>query len=569
MPSTTGGVTLFTPEYPIVIRMADLYNPLVTPATGRVIPVLDCLVVDDNYNIWIVVAVDPVTHASTLRPARMFVDNTNAQDDLVSVVSYGNDIFRIYFDPRTNPVDVRPDARLVIFGADVVSYQLVQNPGPSQVVISRNYDASGNYTGVLVPMIKVPTPGADGGLILSPAANSPAPCHTQTILTDGEAITLQAFNSQGAQVAQVSAFAKESIIINEAIYPEPIITGVAIIGSQMRSNNEIYIYQNQSVGSLGLQVVLTYSSGYTRSVPIDHTQCFLYGIEDFIPSYPGLQQTLLAKYYLNSNEVMSMALTTQSREFVSAEINLVVIANGLQAGVKISVIPIWNTHTNGYTLSYFLYSTTRNQVINVTSLVTISSSSHYNPSLFGQPQTLRLQLDMSRAEPTIYTIQTIYSQVCVITLQPLSVTDRYVLKDASNAPIVFGATSTTLNRPAIHYDSLRMQYYIPTTLFPTQTLMLEAFFINASPPYDTTNETQVPMPTHFQLRDPSSGVLLTAAPISVTSYAMAVSIVGAGLPNRYATTGSNMIVEFLAIIGTTRLILYGVPVDVSPGVYSS
>ena len=566
MTSTTGGITLFTPQYPIVIRMEDLYDPTVTPAVGKISPVVGCLVVDvvNNNTVYVVDAVDPNTHISTLSPARMLVSNTNPVDSLVSVISYGNDIFRIYYDLRTLPITVRPDTRIVVFGTDVASYQLVQNPGPSQVVLSRHYDASGNYTGPLAPMAPVISPTGD----TYQGASYATPCSVQSALTDGQEIFMEVFNSQGAQIALISAFAKQSIIINEMISPEPIITSAAITSTQSRPNNEIYIYENQTVASLGLQVVLTYSNGYTRTAPIDQTQCFLYGTEDFIPSYPGLRQTLLAKYYLDTNEVMSSSLAADNVSYVTAEADLVVIANGLVAGVKIAAIPIWSPSSNKYKLAYFLYTTTRDRVINVTGMVTLSPSTPFNGAYYGQPQVLTLQLDMSQAEPTIYSVSTIYQQTVVITLQPLAAVDRYVIKDATNAPLSLGATTSTLHRPTIHYDPSIQQYYVPS-LFASSIPFLQAFYWNANPPYDTTTETQAPSPTHFQLRDPSSGVLLTAAPIAISAYETAVSIMGAGLPNRYAQSGSNLLVEFLEVLSPSNtLILYGIACDTYTGTYN-
>ena len=566
MTSTTGGITLFTPQYPIVIRMEDLYDPTVTPAVGKIIPIVGCLVIDvvNNNTIYVVDAVDPTTHVSTLRPARMLVSNTNPADSLVSVISYGNDIFRVYYDLRTMPITVRPDTRLVVFGTDVVSYRLVQNPGPNQIILSRHYDASGNYTGSLVPMAQVVGPTG----IAYRGASYPTPCSVQSALTDGQEIFLEVFNSQGAQIALVSAFAKQSIIINEMISPEPIITSAIITSTQSRQNNEIYIYENQTVASLGLQVVLTYSNGYTRTAPIDQTQCFLYGAEDFIPSYPGLRQKLLAKYYLDTNEVMSAPLAADNITYVTAEADLVVIANGLQAGVKISIVPVWSAVANKYKLAYFLYTTTRDRVINITGMVTLSPSTPFNGAYYGQPQVLTLRLDMSQAEPTIYPTSIIYQQTVAITLQPLAAVDRYVLKDATNAPLSLGATTTNLHRPSIHYDPSISQYYVPS-LFASSVQFLQAFYWNANPPYDTATETQAPTPTHFQLRDSSSGVLLTASPIAISTYETAVSIMGAGLANRYAQTGSNVVVEFLAVLGgSNTLILFGVACDCYIGIYN-
>ena len=558
-------ITLFTPENPIVINRANLYDPSVNPATGNIIPIVGCLVVDipDNDTIWVVTAVDPNTHASTLMPARMLVSNTNPNDALTSVISYGNDIFRIYYDQRATPADVQPDTRIVVFGADIVSYQLVLNPGSTQTVISRHYDASGNYTGPLAPMAEV----VDSSSHSHPGAFYMLPCHVQTTLTDGQEIFIEVFNSQGAQVALISAFAKPSIIINEAITPSPVITAISVISTQMRSGNEIFIYQGQTISSLGLQVQLTYSDGHTRIAAIDQTQCFLYGIEDFVPSYPGLRQVLVAKYFLNSDEVMAPELAVEHRTYVTVDVNLVVIANGLQAGVKITTIPRWNATTNRYDLSFFLYSVTRDRMINVTSMVTISSGTPYVGDYFGGMQVLTLQLDMSQVEPTIYSVVTPYQQTCCITLQPISSMDRYVLQDATNAPLIYGRTSLAGARPVLHYDSTLHQYYVPA-IIPNLNMFIQLFFNNANPPYDTTTETHPPAPTHFWLRDPSSGILLSAAPIPLSQWNAATSIVGAGLPNRYAGTGSNVIVEFLTVVGSTTLILFGVPCDVYTGVYS-
>jgi len=566
MTNTTQGITLFTPQNPIVINIGDLYNPTVTPATGNIIPIVGCLVIDtvNNNTIYVVDAVDPNTHIATLNPARMLVSNTNPSDSLTSIVSYGNDIFRIYYDLRTSPITVRPDSRIVVFGTDNVSYQLVLNPGPSQIVISRHYDASGNYTGPLAPMAEVlntdGTPKQGASYLL--------PCNVAAPLVDGEEIFIQVFNSQGAQTALISAFAKQSIIINEAIFQTPVITGISIVSNQSRANNEIYIFEQQSITSLGLQVSLTYSDGHTRLVPVDNTQCFLYGMEDFVASYPGMRQGLIAKYFLNQSETMSSSLAVQNRNYVTVETDLVVISNTLQAGVKISIIPQWNAATNQYTLSYFLYSTTRDRVINVTNMVTLSPSTPFVGNYYGGSQVLILQLDMSVAEPTIYSTQTLYQQSCVVTLQPLAATDRYTIANATTSLIKYGQTTPTYPRPVIHYDSTLQQYYIPA-LFTSLPLFLQTFFTNANPPYNTTTETQPPTPTHFWLRDPSSGVLLNSAPMPISQFNAAMTIIGAGLPNRYAQTGSNLIVEFVVVVNaSTTLLLYGVPVDVYLGTYN-
>lgn len=563
---TSSGLTLFKPTIPSLYLLTQIYTPTATPPTGNVIPQVGSLVIDPTTNnLFVVDSVDPVSYATTLGTAQMLVNNTNPAESLTSVISYGNDIFRLFYDTRTTPLTVRPDSRIVIYGVDNVNYQLVLNPGPTQTIISQNYNAAGNLLGPLVPLAPVTT----GSGVTWTAGYYLTPCWVNIALVDGQEIFAQIFNSQGAQTALVSLFSKASILLNEIETPPPVIVGVTITSTQDRSNNEIFIFQNQNPDSLGIQVTLTYADGHTLIAPIDGVQCFLYGLEDFVASYPGLQQTIMVKYFLSSNQTAAPSILSPSQTYVTAEASLVVVSNQLQAGVKISVIPVWNALTGVYNLAYFLYSTIYTTMITVTGNVTINPATPYNGALYGTPQAILLELDMSQVQPTIYTQSTIYQQTSIITLQPIASTVRYILQDASNAAVVYGADGTGNRRAVLHYDITRQQYYVPTPIFTTQASFLQSFYLDANPPYDTVNETQAPTPTHFLLRDPISGTMLVAAPIALAQYAAAFSLIGAGAPNRYAALGSNVVVEFVAIMGTQTLVLYGVPVDVLVGVYNT
>lgn len=568
MVNTSPGITLFTEQDASVLRIEQLYVPGTAPSRntaglpiGNIIPVVGTLVIDvvNNNTLYAVDAVDPNTHATTLGPARMPVDNTNPDDALVSIISYGNDIFRLYYDLRASPTIVWPDRRLVVFGVEIVSYQLVTNPGtPQQVILSQNYDSTGTYTGPLVPMAAVTN--ATGTAL--EGAQYCAPCRVTAALTDNQEVFVQFFNSQGALEATASMFTKQSIIVNEAGYLTPTIAGVSIISTQSRGNNEIFIFQNQDVDSLGIQVQLTYTDGHSRIVPVDNSQCYIYGLADFVSSYPGLQQEILVKYFLGSDESASSALSSQGQSFVTAEVSLVVVANELATGVKISAIPRWNNSTSKYDLFFYLYTDARTNVTNVTGLVSINPSTPYNGSLYGVAQNLILDLDMSQVFPSAYSVSTLYQQTLIITLQPIAALTRYILQDASNAPLAYGADSTNNRRPIVNFSTSLNQYSI-STIFANTAAFIQSFYTDANPPYDVATETQPVAPTHFQLRDPASGFAITSAPIPLASFNSPFSITGTGLQNRYTGTGATVIVEFLAQINSnTTLILYGSAVDV-------
>lgn len=565
--TTSTGLTLFIAEKISTFLLSQIYVPgvtpnlTVTPPTGNIIPVVGCILVDviDNETLYVVTAVDPTTYATTYEPAKMAVSNTDPNDSLVSIISYGNDIFRVYYDTRTSPIQVTPDDRIVVYGLDNASYRIVTNPGAAnQAILSQYYDASGTYIGPLVPMGQVQD--AQGNAILGQSFCPP--CYVNQDLTASQELFIQVFNAQGAQVCQISAFAQPSVIVNELGFTIPTISDISITSTQMRSNNEIYIYEKQDSDALGIQITLTYADGHTRNVPIDNAVCYLYGLEDYVASYPGLQQNILAKYFLSADETATAALQSSGVSFITAEASLVVISNNLSYGVKISTIPRWNNATNNYDLFFYLYNTNRNGVTNVTNLVTINASTPYSGTTYGVVQSLLLELDMSQVDPTTYSVSTIYQQQVLITLQPISQLVRYIIADSNNANYVFGADSTNNRRPQLYFNTSTNQYYIPS-LFANQAAFLLSFYTDANAPYDTATETAPPVPTHFQLRDPSSGVAITTAPIPVTSYNTPFNITAVGAQSRYTGPGANVIVEFLYYVNnTTMLTLYGTACDV-------
>ena len=136
--------------------------------------------------------------------------------------------------------------------------------------------------------------------------------------------------------------------------------------------------------------------------------------------------------------------------------------------------------------------------------------------------------------------------------------------DNNNTSIVYGTDSSLSRRPVIHYDVTRNQYFIPTSIFQNQEAFIESFYRKARPFFDTRTETQAPTPTHFVIRDTTTGQQLIAHPIEVEEYGTAWSTV-ATAPN---LNGAVVLVEFLLEVNNNFMILYGVPVDVRIGVFN-
>lgn len=531
--------------------ISQLYQPSVSGSTGNIVPAVYSMVWQDNAP-YKVDSVDLTNLTFVLVPA-ILSDETDGFG-LSSIVSYGNDKFRAYYDTRAMPYRLTPDARILVYDGSPSTYQITRYPGTSNaVVISRYYDATGNYVGSLVPLTQTAS---------TVRTWSCQPCQINVTLDDEEELLLTVFNEVGAEVATVSMFAKQSIIINDALTYRPKIASIGMTATQTLQNGNAYVFEKQSLDSLNIQAVLTYSDGTTRTVAIDNQTCFLYGAEDFVSAYAGMSQTFLLKYYLALDE--EVVSNTVSNSSVSCEFNVVVVPNKLASPLKLSVIPEWNLTASEYQLRYYYYTTDGTAAIDVTSLVTISSGT-FSGSNYASIQSFQVSLDMSKVDSVTYPTTTTYVQNVAIRLQPQAALVRWTIQDAASSPYVYGADSTTSRRPVMYYDSTRLQYFIPTSIFTNQQALLQSFYYNANPPYDPSTETTAPAPTHFLVRDAFSGAMIIPEIQEVSDYGIAFSL-NNGSSGNYV--GSTLVVEFLQQVSSSEnLILYGVPVDVYTGTY--
>lgn len=549
-------ITLFddrTPNYyPIqMIYDPDLHGP---DHTGRVIPQVDALVKDENGQLLYVTHVDEITKKVTYAKTRLLV-TSETEASLISIVSYGNDIFRVYYDDRVSPIRLNPDARLLVYGSNIKEYRLVINRGgPTEEVISKFYDTDGDFSSDRVPMAMVDTEAQTRSWYGTP-------CHTTTPIMDNDTVYMEIFNSYGALVAVVTLHAQRSVILNEAVGYRPVITGMRIESTQKRSNGEIFIYEKQDIDSLMLEAIISYSDGREVRAEIDNQKCFMYGAEDFVASWAGLRHPLTVKYYLARDEVTDPVLNADGH--ITAAADLVVVANELAASIKISAIPQWTPALGRYMLRYFCYSTDRDRVRDVTPYVTIDSGS-YVGNLYGTAQSFTIALDMSQVDPVNYPDPAVHRQVVTVRLQPIAALERYTLRDGPSSPTVYGIDTTTSRRPVLNYDTSREQYYIPSSLFRNEAGFLKSFYLNATPPYLMGSETGPVTPTHFIIRDVNSGSSLTSTPIPIEQYAVAFNIIGSGPVGRYVD--GVVLFEFIHQVDIdTSLILYGAPVDVYQG----
>ena len=614
-----------------VYLKTEIYDPDIDgsniSSSGKIVPAVGSQIVDNTVGLhnqlYTVVAVDQDTYKAILEPSTYVVDST-AQVD--RVLSYGNDIFMLYFSPSTitvgstriNVTRLIVDNKLSLFGNHAATYQLVTtDEDGKEHIISRWYNASGAACGTAIPMQETGVEGirkCDG-------------CYTDAELHEGDVVSCRIYSAAGIMIAKIELIAKAAHFLNESISSANPIIGLKVTANQMFNDGVLYLFQNQNVDELAIFTELHYSNGTIREFGIDKLRSFVYGLENIRTDIVGVEYTLTVKYYLSSNDVTDenayvYQLTTDTTfqedvvyytrtmfggtwQYVAAS---VVVGNAVTADTyytrtsvsygsvvesdtknqfiakqvtvrivdatqdvisKISPIPVWSTSTGSWNLKFATYRSNRRPYNKPLSEITTTG---YVGNVFNTQQVVTLHTSQ-----IVNGIPTVYEQQFCIELRdrnnPNPQADPnigWLIADEAGSSFVYGDNNAPHIRPRIYYNG--RDYRIPGELFTgnsTQSaveVFLENFYYRATPP-KTTDESIAPAPTHFLVKDATGRSLMTTRrniTIKVGDDVVANFSGELDLADGVdgAYVGSTLLVEFSRDINGVTEILYGVPVDV-------
>ena len=552
---------LFTTDKPDFYLIEQVYHPTANP-TGSVIPRPGSLVLDmaNNGLLLRVMSVDASTFTPTYGPVHTAllqptpIDPDPNDDNVTSIIDYGNARFYLFYDTAETPTKLNVDKKLVILGGDANLFEIMKYDITTQtyVPVSLYFD-NGVYLGTKIPLVTV---NADTRVKV------PSNCHTSMAIHDDDVFYIFIYDYAGTQCGSVKLYAKRAVVNNTA--EDALLIEDFIITATQLDNEELYLYPDQDPASLVIAPRILYNDGTGRVVPIDNALCHLYGLEGFIASYPGQEVELLVKYFLDPTQqaVGETLHVSGNTRYLARGIKLRVKDPGTgEYNLKISVVPRYITSTNRYILMCFLYNSEDNTVRDITSKVTVTPP--FGGLMMGVDQAIRLEFPIREVFPDASSNFT-YQQPAIVRVNPYSWYERYITRDTLGDTYgVYGVDSPVLGRPVLYYDETLEQYYIPTSKFANKNTMLEAFYYKARPLYSSAWLSEPPPPTHFGLRSAATGIVLTSAPIDVNSYTQKFSLVNVAQANELV--GKNCIIEWMRLEQGGYKVLYGAPVDVYLG----
>ena len=545
---TYDGSTLiiYNNRKPDVYQKADIYDPD-NPQSGKYFPSLNSIVIDTDGSLWYVASRDESTFRVVLKPCSF----VSSEETNTYIVSYGNDKYCLYQDTRTDPHKLVVDAKLLFYGNNLQEYCLYQyDADGNEVCISMYFDNTDTFVSNRIPMQYISED--------HPSYKWPTNCHTTYELTEGEPILCRVFNNLGNVAAEITLFVRNGIWLNDlASHTNPIVSLNATC-LQMRGD-DFYIYPRQDPSQLNIMPYLTYADGTRRFINVDNVQCFIYGLDTYLPSYPGYSQTILIKYFLSYKEQATDPTTSGTARFLTCTKKITVVSNQNTYTAKLSIIPRYDYSHDTWSLRFFAYTDLRNITIDATDLVTYRESTPFDgtSAKWGTEQLITVD----------YNLQSIFNtddelagsqSFCITLWNPETTYECYTIRASQYDDHIYGVDGSVTRKPVIHYDRTLNQYFIPTSVFGNWEAVLESFYHLAEPPFNLINETTAPEPTHFTVRDPVGGRQIIANPIPASEYGQAWSLLS-GIEKK---EGQIVVVEFLREINNTMEILYGVPVDV-------
>lgn len=551
-------LVIFKDRRPYSCFVDQIYDPDIdgpwedSDTYPRVIPMEGAIAIDRHNTLgrgegipYYVVHVDEVTYKSTLSLLNWVV--TTGDDGVTRVLSYGNDKFMLYFLKETKPTKLLVDEKLTLFSSAVVEYQLVRTlPTGKQEIISIYLDSDDKYRGERIPMTWTPE---------YPTIKKCTNCHTLAEIADGEVVELRGYDNVGVLVIIVELMAKSGDLLNNLAAENDIIINLDAVCLQM-TGSDFYIYQRQDWHHLDITPRLEHADGTYEDLTIDDKTCFIYGLENFTPTFPGQVQDIYIKKFLGSKQFSPKAVLQRNQRYLTCVKRLIVLASATLDGIKVSVMPVWIAQLEKYAMRHIGYSDRRDRVFNLDPYVTLRTTFFGNK--YNEVQEYFFEIDLSEVFGTAATVP--FRQNNWIVLKPYNQFQRYTVADTANLSKIYGVESSERRRPTIHYDKELEQYFIPTDRFRNVEAFLDAFYFAASPPFNAISELKAPTPTHFTIRALDDLTTLITTPIPVESYNQLWNINRRGLPG--LLVGSNVIVEFLIDAGDSYQILYGVPVDV-------
>lgn len=447
---------------------------------------------------WIVESIDEVTLKAKLvaRKRNLGLGGISEEDVLIGVgPGEITDTFRIYVDKSVRPFTMAVDARCMLAGDDLSSYQICKGSEVDGTlrVISTHYDQGGTYLGNVVPLkLAAMRDHSNYAIYAIPT------CTTTEELVDNDVVEMRVYSVTGGLRARYRLLVENTSFIHLTDAAQKYVTHISL-DTPFLSNTDPHLIEyplNVNLSGVNLFGVVHYSDGTTLRMPVDGTKFQIFGLDNFIASTVGERAEPILQYNLSNDEVHYGSTVGLGRSLQQNYTSISTKEDGSYT-VKLFAYPQWVDEVNGYRMEYFLFNLDRRTWQRVTSFVQYNSNlPAFNPRLYGINQQLSVSIDLSKVNPS-YKKWT-HVQVIDVTLfrnaTDHSDTPWTVAYERNQLP-PYGQSSWA----KVTHVSANVRRVNISNGETTLANWLNKFYHNTKPLYSPSREVKAPEPNMFAL----------------------------------------------------------------------
>lgn len=474
--------------------IADIYDPANTAQTGQYVPNVNDLVWDYDEGWMRVTAVDYTTGISTRSIWNLPQQPSEAAngDDVLLGAGPGTvaDSYRALIDYSVHPAILSLDHRLHYYGTTTTSIKVFVGTDISYTgqVISQYYDQNWNLLGENIPLELA---SIDANNI---ATKAPKVGYTTASLTDGELLTVVAYDDVGNVVSTAKVVAQLSTFVRQADAASKYISAISLESPFLsQADNQTVQYPvNMPVAGLNLMGRVSYSDGSSTRLPVDGTKFSLYGLEQYIATQPGQTLPLVLSYLLSQGESNYIGSPSNNAR-ITRQYNAKTLPMDGAFTIKLFVIPVWQNVLQGYRLQYFLYNLDRTSVYDVSAYVEAAANSvGFNPTLYGTAQNLAVAVSMDQVDPSYPPFR--YVQPFTVTLlkagNSTGAGDAWSVLYSPSQPAPYGVGVFAVSN-YLEVGNWTLDLTCGLTDFNT---WINQVYYAAMPLYDSQSEVMAPVP---------------------------------------------------------------------------
>jgi hypothetical protein len=490
-----GIVPIYDPEAPWKIWSV---NEIWVGKSGlkRYVPKLQDYVIDPpTFTTWIVTAIDQVTLIATLkeiRPANM--SYSFSETDVLFGVGPGtqSDTYRVYLDKSVTPYILEVDKRLKVGGSMCSYCKLFRGNPEDNVVVSRLYDASGNFLTNNVPLEVCALDSHDNTSIKTVSS-----CYTNIDLPDGEVLVAVMYSDDGHVVSKRQLLVENTSVISARDASMKYITNISLKSPFLSQtlDHVIEFPLNLPISALNLMGVVNYSDGTHIVLPVDGTKFRMDGLSQFVSTIVGQKIEMVLNYALSKTECAVGAVVGEGK-YMTEAYSLTVTDVNSSLAVKLYGYPVWVNQAVGYTMRWWMFNLDRNLFFDVTNNVSFAENTGpFDPKGYGYLQRKSINLNLSEVSGTFRPM--VHTQVVDIVLNGIPNNDAtpwLVSSEAQTNGAMYGDQVKAVKQ---YPDESVIDISCKCT---TLNDWLDKIYWKTFPLKDTLKELTAPTPTHFEVR---------------------------------------------------------------------